>query len=219
MTTTVSAPPALSPHAQVLEMTFARVVTRSVYAIAELGVADHLKDGPKTADELARATGAHAPSLYRLLRTTSALGFFSEDGEKRFSLGPLGEAILSDAPERGRSTVRAVAGDVFWRGLEEFVYSVKTGKSGIEKVFGKNVFEYLSEDPDAGRALQRRDDRHPWRGAAGSRGRVRLFRHPEARRRGRRDGEPADDDSRRASRSARHPVRRPGGGRCRSSAR
>ncbi len=150
MDTTVSAPPAVSPHAQLLEMVFAPVVTKSVYAIAELGIADHLKDGPRTADELARATGANPASLYRLLRTTSALGFFREDAEKRFALAPLGETILSDAPARGRSTVRAVAGDVFWRGLGEFLYSVKTGTNGIEKVFGKNFFEYLSEDPALG---------------------------------------------------------------------
>jgi hypothetical protein len=37
-------------------------------AAAQSCLADHLADGPKTAAELAVATNAHAPALYRLLR-------------------------------------------------------------------------------------------------------------------------------------------------------
>ena len=42
--------------------------TQAVYVAAKLGIADLLTDGPRTADDLAQATKAHAPSLYRLLR-------------------------------------------------------------------------------------------------------------------------------------------------------
>ena len=34
---------------------------------AELGLADQIQSGPKTAEEIAAAMGLHAPSLYRLL--------------------------------------------------------------------------------------------------------------------------------------------------------
>src|SRR5882672_10934639 len=46
---------------------------------AELGIVDHLVGGPRSAAELARATGTHAPSLYRLLRALATLEVLAED--------------------------------------------------------------------------------------------------------------------------------------------
>jgi hypothetical protein len=43
-------------------------VTQCIYVAAKLGIADLLKDGPRNSEELAQATGTHAPSLYRVLR-------------------------------------------------------------------------------------------------------------------------------------------------------
>src|SRR5262245_21120887 len=41
-------------------------VSQAISAAAELGIADLLANGPRTADDLASAAGAHAPSLYRV---------------------------------------------------------------------------------------------------------------------------------------------------------
>src|SRR5436305_2086532 len=49
-------------------MAFGNVIAQAVYVAARLGIADLLEAGPKSVDELARASGAHAPSLRRLLR-------------------------------------------------------------------------------------------------------------------------------------------------------
>lgn len=44
-----------------------------------LGIADLLKDAPRSAGDLAGATGTHAPTLYRLLRALASVGVFAED--------------------------------------------------------------------------------------------------------------------------------------------
>jgi hypothetical protein len=54
---------AQSPQAQLLQMAAAALASRFLYVAAELSLADHFADGPKTADELARPTETHAPSL------------------------------------------------------------------------------------------------------------------------------------------------------------
>jgi hypothetical protein len=36
--------------------------------MAELGLADHIRNGARTVDDLAVVTGTHAPTLARLLR-------------------------------------------------------------------------------------------------------------------------------------------------------
>ena len=52
-------------------------VSRTVYAAAILGLADLVKEGPKSADELASATDTDGRSMYRLLRALASVGVFA----------------------------------------------------------------------------------------------------------------------------------------------
>ena len=65
---------------------------------ATLGIADLLANGPRGADELAEAAGAHAPTLYRLLRALANVGLFAEGDDGRFGLTPLAEYPRSGVP-------------------------------------------------------------------------------------------------------------------------
>jgi predicted Rossmann fold nucleotide-binding protein DprA/Smf involved in DNA uptake len=67
-----------TPQDQLARMITGYWISQAIYVAAKLGIADLLADGPKTADELARATGTHARSLYRLLRALASVGVFSE---------------------------------------------------------------------------------------------------------------------------------------------
>ena len=113
----------------------------------QLSLADHLADGPKSATELAGLTRTHEGSLYRLMRTLASLGILSEDGNRRFALGCLGEALKSGAPGSARATVLALAGGWWWRGWEHFLSCLETGHTGMEKEFGMTVFDYLAQHP------------------------------------------------------------------------
>ncbi len=79
-------------------------VARMISVAAELNVADLLEDGPRHSDELAAATGAHAPSLYRLLRALASVGIFTEVEERRFGLTPLADRLRTRAPGSLRDT-------------------------------------------------------------------------------------------------------------------
>jgi hypothetical protein len=128
-------------------MACGHVVTRAVYVFAELGLADLLKDGPRSAEDMAASVGAQADSLYRLLRSMAGFGFVAEDATRRFALTPLGEALRSDSPACARSMVRLLAGPVGWQVLGEFLHSVKTGEAGAERALGKNMFDYMATAP------------------------------------------------------------------------
>src|SRR4051812_21932856 len=95
----------LPPHAQLVQMAMAHWVSHIVYVAAKLGLADHLADGPKSAEALAGPTGTHAPSLHRLMRTLASLGILTEDAAHRFSLTPVGEALKTGAPGSARATI------------------------------------------------------------------------------------------------------------------
>ncbi|HZN55005.1 MAG TPA: methyltransferase [Candidatus Polarisedimenticolaceae bacterium] len=138
-------------HAQVVQMATAYWVSRTVYAAAKLGLADHLRGGPKSAEELAGPTETHAPSLHRLMRTLASLGLLSEGDGRRFSLTPLGETLVTGAPGMARSTVLAMGADWMWASWTEFLHSVRTGETAFEKVWKMAPFDYLAAHPEDAR--------------------------------------------------------------------
>jgi len=136
------------PHVQLIQTATAFWASRVVYVAAKLGLADLLVDGPKSAAELAPPTGTHAPSLHRLMRALAGLGILAQDGEHRFSLTPLGQALRSGAPGAARASVLTLAGDWIWHGFDHLLYSVETGKSGMEKALGEPLFDWLAKRPE-----------------------------------------------------------------------
>ncbi len=136
------------PHAQLVQMATAHWVSQILYVAAKLGLADHLNDGAKSAEQLATPTGTHAPSLYRLMRTLASLGILNEDAAHRFALTPLGEALRTGAPGCARPTILTLANPSWVSGFGELLYSVQTGKSGFEKHLGMPIFDWLAEHPE-----------------------------------------------------------------------
>ena len=124
------------PHVQLIQMATGYWISKILYVAAKLQLADRLAEGPKNADELAAATGAHAPSVHRLLRTLASLGVFTERDGLRFALTPLGEALRKGAPGSAHPTILTLAGPTFYRAWDEALYSFETGKTAFEKVFG-----------------------------------------------------------------------------------
>lgn len=123
--------PEAPPHARVIQIAGCYVVARAVHVLAQLAIADHLKDGPRSSEEIAQATGTHAPSLYRLLRLMARSGFFVEDDDNRFSLTTLGAALRTDAPGHARSTVLTLGSPGMWRAFGDLLQSVKTGEPAL----------------------------------------------------------------------------------------
>ena len=124
-------------------------ISRCVYAVAELGIADLLAGGPVSSNELARATASHEPSLYRVLRALAALGLFEEHNSRTFGLTAVGERLRRDAPLGMRSWAifREARGGV--RPFEHILETVRTGKPGFDIECGHGVFEFVSQDPEA----------------------------------------------------------------------
>src|ERR1019366_7618432 len=119
--------------------------TQTIYVAAKLGIADLLKGGPRSAHELATATGTNPRALYRLLRALASIGIFAED-QGRFVLTPLAECLL-DPSTKAMVTMR---GEFQYRAWGELLYSIQTGVSAFEKQHGKPIFDYLSENPETG---------------------------------------------------------------------
>ena len=140
----------ISTHQQLDQMISGYWISQAIYAAAKFGIADHLKDGPKTVGDLAGATSTNPDALYRLLRALASVGIFTEGEARRFSLTPLAEPLRSDIPGSKRA-LSLMCGDEQFRAWAEIDYSVRTGKIAFDKVFGKPIFDYLGEHPDKAR--------------------------------------------------------------------
>jgi O-methyltransferase domain len=133
--------------AAVLRMIWGLHVSRSLYAVTELGIADRLADGPVSSAELAAATGAHESSLYRVLRLLAGLGVFSEVRPGSFSLTVLGDRLRSGAPVSMRSWA-LMHGRVAGQPFEHMLHAVRTGQPGFDAAYGMPLFEYLAGHPE-----------------------------------------------------------------------
>jgi hypothetical protein len=143
-----TAPQALPPHVQLIEMGTAYWVSRVAYTAAKLGLADHLDSKPMAAAELAQLVGAHAPSLHRFMRTLAGLGILTEDGAQRFALTPLGAALKTGAPGSARSSLLALGSPWCAAAFDNLEYALETGRTGFEKAWGMPIFDYLAQHPE-----------------------------------------------------------------------
>jgi O-methyltransferase domain/Dimerisation domain len=141
---TVSIP----PHVQLIQMAIGAWPSRFVATAASLGLADHLANGPKSAADLAGPTGTNPRALHRFMRTLAHFGILTMRDDDTFALTPLGDALRRDAPGSARTTVLTMAGPWMWKAWDEFQYSVETGKTAMEKVFGMPLFDYLAQRPE-----------------------------------------------------------------------
>ena len=132
---------------RLMELTIGGWFTQAISVAAELGIADLLIEGPRTAEELAEDANAHSSALYRVLRALASAGIFSEDEDGRFSLTPIAENLRSDVPNSLRSFA-IMTGAEFYQSWGNLLYSAKTGKEGFDKTFGKPFFQYMTEHPD-----------------------------------------------------------------------
>ena len=80
-------------------------LSQAIAAVAQLGLADHLIDGPRDSDLIARALGADRLTLHRLMRALAGEGVLHEDDQGRFALTELSECLRSDDPDGTRAMI------------------------------------------------------------------------------------------------------------------
>ena len=131
--------------AALLHMIWGLHISRAVYLAADLGIADLLAAGPRTAAELAGATQADEAALYRVLRLLAALGVLTEPQPRSFGLTIVGDRLRSDVPASMRNWAM-LADTVGFGAHEPILGAVRTGKTGTEIAYGMTAMEQVRGD-------------------------------------------------------------------------
>ncbi|MEG4576766.1 methyltransferase [Microcoleus sp. N3A4] len=137
----------ISPQTAMQQMITSYWLTQAIYVAAKLDIADLLKDGAKSCEELAIETKVHARSLYRLMRALASVGIFAETEPDYFTLTPLAACLASEVP----GSLRALAimnGEEFYQGWGHLMHSVQTGENAFEHLYGTNLFQYYAQNPE-----------------------------------------------------------------------
>lgn len=129
-------------------------ISQAIYVAAKLGIADALKDGAKSSNEIALATGADDNSISRLMRALCAVGVFRMNGNETFAITDLGKPLQSGIPGSLRAMVITL-GEVHYAAWAHLLESIKTGAAAFPRAFGAKMFDYLGRESEAGITFNR----------------------------------------------------------------
>lgn len=142
-------PPSQVDHiAKIRHLVEGYQVSQAISVAAALGIADLLAETSCTIDELALATGTHAPTLYRLLRALASIDVLRELGCQRFELAPLGELLRTDVPDSIAAWAVFSGRPGNWLAWSGLLDSVRTGENAFQSVHNTDVWTYRANHSD-----------------------------------------------------------------------
>jgi O-methyltransferase domain/Dimerisation domain len=137
----------LPPSIALFRLVTGYYVSCAIHAVAELGIADLLKDGPQSHDTLAAGTGTHAASLRRVLRLLASAGVLVEEEDGRFSLTAIGACLRDDVPGSMRAAALLFGGPAHHNWLD-LPYSLQTGEPAFRRTGASSPFAQMAEHPE-----------------------------------------------------------------------
>jgi hypothetical protein len=142
----------LPPTARLWQIATGHLLPRCLYAVAQLGVADRLDaDAPRPIDEIARAVGADADALARMLRLLATVELFADAGDGRLAHTELSLFLRSDHPQSIRPFVRMIGGPINWAAAGAIEHSARTGRPAVEQVAPEGMWAWYEAHPEQAR--------------------------------------------------------------------
>jgi hypothetical protein len=135
------------PGLQLWRLITSHRVTVVIYVAAKLGIAELLREGPRSTAELAQATGADNRSLGRLLVALATLGICALAADDRYSLTAIGAGLDGDTEQSFKGFVIFEGQMVYklWNGMLE---TVMTGKTGAQLQGVNDSFDLMAQNPE-----------------------------------------------------------------------
>lgn len=136
---------------QLMKFIMEKWISKPIYAVSKLGIADILKNGPKTIEDIASMSNTHCPTLYRIMRALASVGIFTEVEYKKFALAPMAEML-----QTGKSgSVYSLMFHSDWndKAWTKLIECIRTGKTAFDIAQGMPLFKWLEKKPKAAELL------------------------------------------------------------------
>ncbi len=133
------------PEDRLVSMIDGFLISRGLYVVAKLSIADELKKGGKTAQALAEKLTLNADAVYRLMRMLSGHGIFNHNKDNSFALNDISELMTTTHPQSLHGFLLH-EDEARWESYGKMEYTLKTGKPTFNHVFGEGYFDYIARD-------------------------------------------------------------------------
>lgn len=132
---------------QLFDLIQSHRVTAVIYVAVRLGLAELLRDGPRTLAELTKATGADQRALARLLTALCTIGVCERTGGDSYASTEVGAGLDGEAEQsfRNWAIFEAEMLSKRWSGMLE---TVMTGKTAAELQGLADSFELMGRTPE-----------------------------------------------------------------------
>ncbi|MCL9685326.1 methyltransferase [Legionella maioricensis] len=130
-------------HIQLAIMSRDYVVSRSIQAIAKLGIADHMSDKLTPVGIIAKKTSTIPELLDRLLSFLSAYGLFTKVDDS-YALTSLSYPLQQDNAHSIKE-VLCMVDESWWQAFAHLDTELKTGVSAFKLQHGIDFFNYLDQ--------------------------------------------------------------------------
>jgi O-methyltransferase domain/Dimerisation domain len=124
-----------------------------VHAAATFSLAEHLANGPASADEIAKAADTNPLATFRFLRACVALGLVKHDGESRFSTTALLNTLRKDNPRGLHGLALAFPAPGHWLPWGRLTEAIRTGRSQAVPALGMEIWDYFATQPEESAAF------------------------------------------------------------------
>jgi O-methyltransferase domain/Dimerisation domain len=129
--------------------------SQALHVAATLGLADHLRNGRRSASQIAEAINVKEAALYRLMRALASIGVLREGHHSQFELTNLGEFLRTDIVGTLAPMAAFIGRPNVWSAWGDLLHSVQTGETAFDHVHGCNVWDYRSQYPEETRIFDR----------------------------------------------------------------
>ncbi len=127
-----------------LEQAMGITFQASLRAATLLGIADKLKNGAKTIDELAKETDVNPKQLFRVMRMLAAKDIFAQTSDGKFELTPAAEFLRTDQFHSLHDAVLMLTDKTFWEPLGDLIHSLRSD-TPFKDMFGESFYEYWAD--------------------------------------------------------------------------
>lgn len=135
---------------RMVELISGHWISQAVRTSADLHLADHLAEGPLTAEQIAERENSNPEATFRLMRACTAIGLLRCDEQRRFSATPLLNTLRTDLPGSLRAMALMHAAPGHWLSWGQFPQAVRDGRSRAVEALGTDLFTHFEHNPAEG---------------------------------------------------------------------
>jgi len=132
---------------KLLDLIQSHRVTGVIYVAARLGIADLLAEGPKSLDEIVKATGADRTALARLLTALSTIGICTRVEQGRYALGESGTALAGTASPSCKAWA-IFEGEMLSKSWSGMLETIMTGNTAAQLLGVNSSFDLMARTPE-----------------------------------------------------------------------